>query len=543
MAYTITKTDGTTLGTIADGTINTSATSLTLIGRNYSNYGQAMTDNLVSLLENFSDTAEPTNPLEGQLYWNKSDKRLRIYNGSTFKIIAKLQSAITAPTTITAGDMWWDSVEEQLHVYNGSNPYASTGWILISPLYKKSKGKSGAIPEQLTDSGLQTQDVVSLYHNGTRTAIISANTFAPNVAISGFTVVNAGLTSNSTLNSGQYFIVANDSNQLGGILATNYLRSDINDLTTGNLTIQNNGGLTLGLTSNLSVTTDSAGSATVSTTKDGGTLIFQNTKTIGGSPFTTLTLSADDAVGITSSRKLTISDATVSTNATTGALVVTGGVGITGDTHITGNVTSSTWFVGDITGTSDMVRSIVPITLGGHGADNITEAQQNLLLEPNVNVQAFNVELRAITLVGANGLLTRTASGAATAREIVSADANIAVTMGDGISGNPTLTLNKDAAFDQPTCLTQPENTSDKTIATTEFVINQIPEVTSNIWWAGAPSTGLATHAAALYGTILVSRVRRSRVIGGGNGSYVQYYWQTGGYIKIDSNSNSWVSF
>ncbi len=54
MSYTITKTDGTTLGTILDGTINTSFTSLTLIGRNYANYGQLIANDLEALLENFA---------------------------------------------------------------------------------------------------------------------------------------------------------------------------------------------------------------------------------------------------------------------------------------------------------------------------------------------------------------------------------------------------------------------------------------------------------------------------------------------------------
>jgi len=35
MAYKISKTDGTTLLSLADGTIDQSATSLTLIGKNY----------------------------------------------------------------------------------------------------------------------------------------------------------------------------------------------------------------------------------------------------------------------------------------------------------------------------------------------------------------------------------------------------------------------------------------------------------------------------------------------------------------------------
>ena len=50
MAYTINKTDGTVIATITDGTINNS-TSLTLFGKSYSGFGEALNENLVKLLE------------------------------------------------------------------------------------------------------------------------------------------------------------------------------------------------------------------------------------------------------------------------------------------------------------------------------------------------------------------------------------------------------------------------------------------------------------------------------------------------------------
>ena len=69
MAYTINKTDGTVLATIADGTLDTS-TSLQLIGKNYAGYGEILNENTVKLLENFANSSSPTNPLTGQMYYN-----------------------------------------------------------------------------------------------------------------------------------------------------------------------------------------------------------------------------------------------------------------------------------------------------------------------------------------------------------------------------------------------------------------------------------------------------------------------------------------
>ena len=60
MAYTITLTDGTLLTTINDGTVNSSSTSLTLVGKNYAGYGQFLDTNFVHMLENSSNTTAPT---------------------------------------------------------------------------------------------------------------------------------------------------------------------------------------------------------------------------------------------------------------------------------------------------------------------------------------------------------------------------------------------------------------------------------------------------------------------------------------------------
>ena len=51
MPYTINKTDGTTVTTISDGTLDNS-TSLTLFGKSYSGFGEFLNENQIKLLEN-----------------------------------------------------------------------------------------------------------------------------------------------------------------------------------------------------------------------------------------------------------------------------------------------------------------------------------------------------------------------------------------------------------------------------------------------------------------------------------------------------------
>jgi hypothetical protein len=54
MSYTIKTTNGTPIAIVQDATLNTIATSLTLVGRDYAGYGAFLNENFVYLLENFS---------------------------------------------------------------------------------------------------------------------------------------------------------------------------------------------------------------------------------------------------------------------------------------------------------------------------------------------------------------------------------------------------------------------------------------------------------------------------------------------------------
>ena len=78
MAYTIIKTNGTVLTTIADGTVDTTSSSLDLPGRNYAAYGVIMDTNMVHLMENFANSSVPSNPIKGQLWYNTATQVLYV---------------------------------------------------------------------------------------------------------------------------------------------------------------------------------------------------------------------------------------------------------------------------------------------------------------------------------------------------------------------------------------------------------------------------------------------------------------------------------
>ena len=242
MSYVINLPNGTTLGTVLDGTINNTATSLTLVGRNYSGYGQIIQNDLVALLVNFAYSVSPSNPNTGQIWYDTGNNIAKVWTGSVWKNIGSCTSQATPPSSTIAGDLWWDSVNKQLYVYDGTTPYASAGWILVGPGYSVVTGKSTAIRETI-NNGTTDIPVTSLYLDGVRTAIISATSFTPASAITGFGNIRVGHNINSTY---PIYGVAENANNLGGQQADNYFRNNINNSGIGTLSIVNNSGLTVG---------------------------------------------------------------------------------------------------------------------------------------------------------------------------------------------------------------------------------------------------------------------------------------------------------
>lgn len=92
MTYIVKKSDGSTLTTLAEGTIDTESTSLSLLGRKAVNYGLAIAENFVAIVENHCADAAPSNPLKGQFWFEKTAKKLKVYDGSAWFTIVTITS-------------------------------------------------------------------------------------------------------------------------------------------------------------------------------------------------------------------------------------------------------------------------------------------------------------------------------------------------------------------------------------------------------------------------------------------------------------------
>ena len=287
MAYTINKTNGAVLTTVADGTIDNTS-DLTLIGKNYSGYGEILNENFVKLMENFASSSQPASPLAGQLWWDLANNSLKVYTGSGFKIISGSTASATQPSSATLGDLWFDTVNGQLRVYNGSS------WTLIGPSFTAGTGVSGAVITTVLDNTGASHVIVQFYVNESIVAIISKDsTFTPQTSITGFATISPGVQVSSAVVGAAFTGTATNADLLDNLNSTQFVRSDANASMSGTLLVANDSGVTIGTDSDLRLNV-SGSDVYVNNNTSNGDIFFRVNKSVGG---VTTALTIDGATG------------------------------------------------------------------------------------------------------------------------------------------------------------------------------------------------------------------------------------------------------
>lgn len=169
MSYTIRKYNGTQLVVLEDGTIDTS-TSVALVGRNYTGYGELQNQNFLYLLENFANDAPPPIPVAGQTWFNTQNNNLNVHDGSKWNLIGTPEVSITAPENPSLGAFWLESANNRLYCWIGE-------WIFIGPENVAGFGKTRAETTTLLSDAGARYPVIIVYINDTVQSIFSSNSF------------------------------------------------------------------------------------------------------------------------------------------------------------------------------------------------------------------------------------------------------------------------------------------------------------------------------------------------------------------------------
>lgn len=492
MPYTINLTNGSSLvpGGLSDGTVDSSHSSIVLIGKNYANYGTFLNDNFVHLLENFSNQASPPNPIQGQLWWDSNNKILRVYTGASWKISTGATSAThnnpPADTSSLGGDLWFDTSNSQLNVWSGSS------WITVGPVSTPATGNSGAIPALMTDVNGASHVVIQFVISGVIYAIVSKDTFSS--SLFGFPTVRAGVNFSNQA-SPTWGLNTQDVNPTNNTLVQRDGAGGVNAVTLNATTVAAttvnatnlNGAFTGNLYGNVTATTVSATSAISApaflATSYQGTIVtaYQpNITTVGvlanlnASGTTQIngrayyngqevaTIGGTETFACINSTP--IGNATPSTGAfttlsATGALAATAGATVTGNLSVSGNVIVPTVLAAQVGNTATVLTgtlntaaqpgitsatnlatvgtvgtgvwqgTVVGPTYGGTGSNNGANtivATTNILLNQNVAANS------SPTLRGTN--FNSIPNGALT-------NNSITITAGTGLSGGGTVAL------------------------------------------------------------------------------------------------------
>ncbi len=329
--------------TVYDNTSSTD-TSLTYPGRNVTGYGQIIAENFLALLENFSNTTAPTNPVEGQLWYDSANGVLMLWDNTNWKAASNIQKSGVAPSVENSkvGELWVDTTNQQLYVFSG------TRWILVGPNFSSGL-RSGPLVEQIIDSDGVNRIIVAFYVEDKPIIIIAKDSFTPKTAIPGFVIIRSGVNVTDD-NSGiigtllpKYYgtALSADSLNVGDVevSAGKFLRTDVINTTEYGLNIRNNSGLTIGIDGTFSLTTSST-AAKIYNSAPGSSLDLQINR--DGVPQTILrvldtnvginNLTPDEALDVDGNIKTTgsliLTSTVPSTNFNNGSIISAGGAAI-----------------------------------------------------------------------------------------------------------------------------------------------------------------------------------------------------------------------
>lgn len=274
MAYNINYTDTVANPTgiaVEDQSLNNTDTDLVFVGKNFPGYAQFIGENFLHLLENFANNSAPSNPVTGQLWYDKgaltspAKPQLRVYNGTSWTEAGNIKKAIVQPqeSNSVAGDLWVDTTNQQLYLFTGNE------WVLIGPQFNSSNS-TGFKAEEIIDRSTDTAKIIiSVFLEDQRVAVFSKFQFIPKTTILGFPEIKQGITLSTqdfdldgliltkfwgTSEKADALVVGNST-----VPAASFLRSDVVSTTNFTLNVRTTSGINIGQSLETALTSSQLG--------------------------------------------------------------------------------------------------------------------------------------------------------------------------------------------------------------------------------------------------------------------------------------------
>ena len=361
MAYTIRYSDFVNKGSIVieDNTIN-QETSLNIPGRNTTAYGSSIAENFLHLLENFANSVQPVNPVEGQLWYDNTPgvDQLKLWDGTTWVAAGGLKKANLAPDAANSviGDLWVDTDSQQLYLFAGS------GWVLVGPEFAEGL-VTGSRPTEVTAVDNNDYNVVFIEVKGKPVAIVSSEAFSPKATIEGFeSGIRPGINLSNTNLEGDGVAQFNGISEkslnlvIPGvtsatdtlITAANVMRKDAVNIANFPLKIKNAEGVNVGISNELKLQIDGTAGIIQHDISGSNLQIRMNN---AGTTTTVITVDSTEKVGINNpspqheldvsgiiqtDEQLRVTSLTDSSGVSSGSIVTSGGAGIAKNLYVGG---------------------------------------------------------------------------------------------------------------------------------------------------------------------------------------------------------------
>lgn len=250
MPYTIRYSTPSKIIVVQDNVINTD-TSMSFVGKEYTNYAPVIAENFLHLLEHFANTVPPLNPVPGQLWFNSVNNTLSLYNSANWKELGLITNNSTPPLYPKVGELWVDSVNKVLKLYTGSD------WLIIGP-GQSGEVRDGAYTETVQDSNDNFHRIILLYIQDVVVAIISKDSmFELKSSAYGYNTISPGINLSPVIYDINFCgnAISADSLSIGAeiVPATSFLRADTTNVLSFLLQVQADAGITLGQRSDFSL--------------------------------------------------------------------------------------------------------------------------------------------------------------------------------------------------------------------------------------------------------------------------------------------------